>query len=51
MSGVGERAAEEGLGHQSACFIGLALGVPSPIFLWYYGARLRAKSPDAADVE
>ncbi|KAJ1546351.1 hypothetical protein HK096_005196 [Nowakowskiella sp. JEL0078] len=37
-----------GWGNSLLAFIGIALGFPGPIFLWYFGAKLRAKSTYAA---
>ena len=37
-----------GWGNSTLAFIAIALGVPSPLFLWKYGPMLRAKSPYAA---
>ncbi|KAF2717106.1 MFS general substrate transporter [Polychaeton citri CBS 116435] len=38
-----------GWGTSLLAFIAIALGVPAPILLWYYGAKLRERSPYAAD--
>jgi len=40
-----------GWGTSLLAFIAIALGVPFPIMLWYYGAGLRARSPYAAGTE
>ncbi|KAF2723576.1 MFS general substrate transporter [Polychaeton citri CBS 116435] len=37
-----------GWGNSVLAFAGIALGVPMPFFLWFYGASLRAKSTFAA---
>ena len=37
-----------GWGNSLLAFLGLGLGVPAPITLWYYGKRLREKSRYAA---
>lgn len=33
-----------GLGNTTIAFIGLVVGLPAPLLLWYYGARLRARA-------
>lgn len=33
-----------GWGNTTIAFIGLLLGLPAPLILWYYGARLRARA-------
>jgi len=33
-----------GWGNTALAFIGLGLGLPAPLLIWYYGARLRAKA-------
>lgn len=33
-----------GWGNSTIALVGIALGVPAPLLLWYFGARLRAKA-------
>lgn len=37
-----------GWGNSVLAFIVIAIGVPTPLLLWKYGAWLRARSPYAA---
>jgi hypothetical protein len=37
-----------GWGNSVLAFIGIAIGIPAPVFLWKYGANLRARSTYAA---
>ncbi|KAJ5261256.1 MFS multidrug transporter [Penicillium angulare] len=37
-----------GWGNSVLGFIGIAIGIPAPIFLWKFGEKLRTKSPYAA---
>jgi hypothetical protein len=38
-----------GWGNSLLAFLAIGIGGPAPIFLWYYGARMRARSTFAAD--
>ncbi|KAJ8613473.1 hypothetical protein MRB53_036958 [Persea americana] len=42
------RALDYGWGNSVIAFVGIVLGLPAPMVLWFFGARLRAKSRFAA---
>jgi len=42
------QALEYGWGNSVLAFVAVGLGVPAPVFLWFYGEKLRGMSPYAA---
>lgn len=42
------QALDYGWGNSLLAFVAVGLGVPAPVFLWFYGEKLRVMSPYAA---